>query len=116
MPVCCWAIVRAGYAHHSGGSQLTDTVAKRGRGRPKGTDFESLSEYDKVEHVEAQLDRMVDRRYEAEQVARSSEDEGYESAYQIIVAEYYRKAREERRVEWFEYFMRLAANHEKLRD
>jgi len=90
----------------------TANGTRRGRGRPKGTDFESLSEFDKLEHVEAQLDRVIDQR--SEHVASSSNGHGFETDDEAAVREFKERAREARRQEWASYHRAMITLHRSL--
>ena len=86
---------------------MTETV--RRRGRPRGAAHERLDEFELAEVAEAQLKAFIDRR--ANEVARSSTRDGYQTLAQLERAEDRRKERAEQlriRWEWVRSLRRLA--------
>jgi hypothetical protein len=81
-----------------------DTV-KRGRGRPR---LEDTPEEIRAEVGEKQIDALISRR------ASSSSTHGYEAKHEIAIRVYHQRAREQRRIEWFEFHMSLSTLHARL--
>jgi len=97
---------------------VTETIKKRGRGRPPKVDLATLDPVEATEYVENQLDGLINNR--SELVARSTSENGFEANHDAAVREFEERAREERRRSWASYhrrmhvlFSSLAAEHER---